>query len=99
MDSGAENTVSSFEGRISVDNSIEMRNRLRADLKLNPRELTVDLSHVTSIDISGLATLVEANRIARCQGTRVKIDGIQGQVALLFEISHLDHILNAVPER
>ena len=58
----------SFDGRISVDNSNEMRERLGAALKVMPKALTVDLSRVTSIDMSGLATLVEATRMARRQG-------------------------------
>lgn len=89
----------SFEGRISVDNSNAMRNRLGKALKLKPKEIDVDLSRVTSIDISGLATLVEATRIARDQGTRLRIGGIQGQVQLLFAITHLDQMLDTTAEQ
>jgi anti-sigma B factor antagonist len=89
----------SFEGRVSVGNSNAMRDRLDAALKLKPRELTVDLSRVTSIDISGLATLVEATRVARDQGTRLRIGGIQGQVQLLFAITHLDQMLDTTAEQ
>jgi anti-anti-sigma factor len=88
----------SFEGRISIDNSNAMRNRLGKALKLKPKEIDVDLSRVTSIDISGLATLVEATRIARDQGTRLRIGGIQGQVQLLFAITHLDQMLDTTAE-
>ena len=89
----------SFEGRISVDNSNAMRDRLGAALKHKPRQVTVDLSRVTSIDLSGLATLVEATRIARRQGTWLSITGVQGQVRLLFEISRLDQILDTAVEQ
>jgi anti-anti-sigma factor len=89
----------SFEGRVSVGNSNAMRSKLGAALKVKPRELSVDLSRVTSIDISGLATLVEASRIARSQGTRLAITGIHGQVQLLFEISRLDQILDTAVEQ
>src|SRR5271167_2893148 len=99
MEAVAPQQQISFEGRSSVDNSNEMRDRLGAALKLKPRELTVDLSRVTSIDISGLATLVEATRIARSQGTRLAITGIHGQVQLLFEISRLDQILDTAVEQ
>jgi len=99
MEAVAPQQQISFEGRSSVDNSNEMRDRLGAALKLKPRELTVDLSRVTSIDISGLATLVEATRIARSQGTRLAITGIQGQVQLLFAISRLDQMLDTTTEQ
>ena len=88
----------SFEGRISIDNSNAMRNRLAKALKLKPKEIDVDLSRVSSIDISGLATLVEATRIAREQGTQLRIGGIQGQVQLLLGITRLDQILDTAAE-
>ena len=89
----------SFEGRISIDNSNAMRNRLGKALELKPKEIDVDLSRVTSIDISGLATLVEATRIARDQGTRLTLGGIQGQVQLLFAITHIDQMLDTTAEQ
>ncbi len=91
--------IETVEGRVTVDNSPEMRNRLAAALKPKPAELTVDLSRVTYIDISGLATLVEASRIAHQQGTRLVLTGIQGQIRYLFEVSHLDQLFDIVGER
>lgn len=91
--------ILSFEGRITVDNSNKMRERLAATLKLKPRELAVDMSRVASIDMSGLATLVEATRIARGQGTRLMLAGIQGQVAYLLEVTHLDQLFDITVER
>lgn len=91
--------ILSFEGRITVDNSNKMRERLAATLKLKPGELTVDMSRVASIDMSGLATLVEATRIARGQGTRLMLAGIQGQVAYLLEVTHLDRLFDITVER
>lgn len=88
-----------IEGRVTVDNSPEMRNRLAVALKQKPAELTVDLSRVTYIDISGMATLVEASRIAHQQGTRLVLTGLQGQTRYLFEVSHLDQLFDIVGER
>ena len=89
----------SIEGRITVDNSPEMRDKLADALKPKPAEVTVDLSGVTYIDISGLATLVEASRIAHQQGTHLVLTGIQGQTRYLFEVSQLDHLFDIVEER
>ncbi len=91
--------IVSIEGRVTVDNSPEMRDRLAAALKPKPAELTVDLSRVTYIDVSGLATLVEASRIARQQGSRLVLSGIQGQTRYLFEVSQLDHLFDIVEEQ
>jgi anti-anti-sigma factor len=76
-----------------------MRERLRAALKVMPKALTVNLSRVTSIDISGLATLVEATRVARGQGTRLTLAGIQGQPAGLLEVAHLDKLFDIAAEQ
>lgn len=83
-----------IEGRVTIDNSPDMRGRLADALKLKPAELVVDLSRVTYIDTSGLATLVEAARIAHQQGTRLVLTGIQGQIRYLFEVSHLDQLFD-----
>jgi len=57
-----------------------------------PANVTVDLSGVTYMDTSGLATLVEAARIARKQGTQLVLSGIQGQVRYFLEITRLDQL-------
>jgi anti-sigma B factor antagonist len=84
--------VVSIRGRINIDNSSEMRRLLGKALRSKPAEVTVDLSGVSYIDISGLATLVEAARIAREQGTRMIVRGIQGQALYLLELTHLDQL-------
>jgi anti-sigma B factor antagonist len=84
--------VVSLRGRINIDNSGEMRRTLGNTLRSKPAEVTVDLSSVTYIDISGLATLVEAARIARGQGTRMILGGIQGQALNLLQVTRLDQL-------
>lgn len=82
-------TTVAFEGRISVTNSDHMRRKLLADLRSRPAQITVDLSHVTYMDSSGLATLLEAVRVARSQGTRLVLDGLSGQPRQLFQVANL----------
>jgi len=41
------------------------------------------------MDTSGVATLLEAARIARGQGTRLVLTGLQGQPAHVLELSLL----------
>ncbi len=91
--------IVSIEGRVTVDNSPEMRDKLAVALKPKPAEVTVDLSGVTYIDVSGLATLVEASRIAHQQGTHLMLTGIEGQPRYLFEVSQLDRLFDIVEER
>ena len=88
-----------IEGRVTVDNSPDMRTRLALALESKPAELVVDLSQVAYIDTSGLATLVEASRIAHQQGTRLVLTGVQGQIRYLFDVSHLDQLFDIAAEQ
>jgi anti-sigma B factor antagonist len=88
-----------FDGRITVDNSNEMREKLGAALKLKPMELTVDMSRVVSIDKSGVATLVEAARRARRQDTRLMITGLQEQPAYLLKVTQMDQLFDIAKEQ
>jgi len=55
----------SIEGRITVDNSGDMRKTLSNVLHSKLRTLIVDVSQVSYIDSSGIATLLEALRTGR----------------------------------
>jgi len=83
-----------IQGRITIATSCEMRRMLSNALRAKPANVSVDLSDVSYIDTSGLATLVEAVRIARKQGTRLILGGIHDQPRYLFEITHLDRLFD-----
>jgi len=88
----------SINGRISVNNSDEMRRKLQAALGSKPAQVTVDLSGATYIDTSGVATLLEAVRIARGQGTRFILAGLNGQPRYLFEAAEFDRLFEIAPQ-
>jgi anti-anti-sigma factor len=86
VDRTASNTVVRLRGRIDVDSSPDVRDCLRTIL-LNdpsPQAVTVDLADVTSIEASGVATLVESLRVARQRKIRFHLQA-QGSVLQLFE--------------
>jgi anti-sigma B factor antagonist len=82
----------SLQGRITINNADEMRRTLSGALRPQLSKLAVDLSGVTYMDTSGLATLMETMRIARQQGTRLVLSGIQNQPRYLLEVTDLDHV-------
>ena len=88
-----------IHGRITVATSGEMRRMLSDALRAKPANVSVDLSDVSYIDTSGLATLVEAVRTARRQGTRLILSGIHDQPRYLFEITHLDRFIDIADEK
>jgi len=61
-------------------------------LRAKPATVSVNLSDVSYIDTSGLATLVEAVRLARKQSTRLLVVGMRDQPWYLFEITHMDRL-------
>ena len=88
----------SMEGRITVDTSDEMRRKLRTVLRPKPAKVTVNLSGATFMDTSAVATLLEAVRIARRQGTRLVLAGLRGQPAQLLKLSLLHQLFEIAEE-
>jgi len=83
-----------IQGRVTVDNSDQMRRALVTALRDKPPSIAVDLSGVSYIDSSGLATLIEAARIARNQRTRLVLSGIRDQPRYFFAVTHLDRLFD-----
>jgi anti-anti-sigma factor len=80
-----------LNGRIEVDSSPDLRDCLLAILsgKQLVHAVTVDLSDVNHIEASGIATLVEALKIAGPRRTRLHLKGLHGSVLRLFEVTGL----------
>jgi len=79
-----------LEGLIDVDSSPDVRDRLQAILSTDPlpHAVSVDLAGVTSIEASGIATLIEALKVARHREIRFHLQG-HGSVFQLFESAGL----------
>jgi anti-sigma B factor antagonist len=89
----------SIEGRVTIDTSGDMRRKIAEALHSIPPAVTVDFSGVTYLDTSGLATLLEASRIARQQGTRLVVEGLHDQPRELLHFTQIDRLLEvAEPE-
>jgi anti-sigma B factor antagonist len=81
-----------MQGRITIDSAHQMRRRLANALRAHRALVAVDLSDVPYMDTAGLATLIEAMRTARQQGTRLVLSGIQQQPGYLLKVTDLDHV-------
>lgn len=81
-------TIVRLNGRVDIDSSPDLRDRLLALLRGQPSEaITVDLADVPYIDTSGIATLIEALKIARHRKTVLCLQGLTGSVLRLFEVT------------
>jgi len=78
-----------LSGRIDVDSSPDLRDRLRTLLAedASPRTIIVDLAGVSYIETSGVATLIEALRAARHHQTNFRLQGLSGAALRLFEVT------------
>src|SRR5271165_6184580 len=80
-------------GRVTVDLSPALRSAL-LDLLHGGADPTVviELSAVSYLDMSGLATLLEALNAAREGSVKLRLAGMSGQARALAEIAQLDTI-------
>ena len=78
-----------LSGRIDVDSSPDLRDRLRTLLSEEalPQTIIVDLAGVPYIETSGVATLIEALRIARHHQIKFRLQGLSGAVLRLFQVT------------
>jgi anti-sigma B factor antagonist len=78
-----------LNGRTTVDSSPDLRDRLLEVLsdEPSPRVVTVDLTGVTHIEASGIATLIEGLRMARHHHTIFCLLGLSGSALRLFEVT------------
>jgi len=90
MEESNERTVVRLRGRLSIDSSPAFRDQLLSVLlRASARAVLVDLTDVAYIDASGIATLVEALKIARNRRNNLCLVGLQGRVLHLFEVTGL----------
>ena len=87
--------LASLKGRLDIDSSPAVRDQLIALLHA-PRlgTVSIDLSAVTHIDISGVATLIEALKIARTCKTELRLQGLHDRLLRLFEATGILSLFN-----
>jgi anti-sigma B factor antagonist len=90
-----EDVLACLYGCIDIDSSPAVRDRLLALLNAPHLDaVTIDLSAVTHIDSSGVATLIEALKIARGYETELRLSGLDDRLRRLFEITGILSLFN-----
>lgn len=104
-ESGAIRVNVSFENGVAVVAPVgdlgtheapALRQSLKEAAEKRPGRVVVDLSGVSYMATSGLATLVEALRIAKDAKSRLVLCGMQPRVKAVFEISRLTNVFTIV---
>lgn len=84
-----------LSGSVDIDSSPALRDRLHALLgNRHTRMVTVNLFAVTKIDSSGIATLIEALKIARAGKTELRLQGLHDELLRVFELTGLVSLFN-----
>ena len=96
VDGSQEHTIVRLYGHLGIDSSPTLRDRLLAILQGQPpKDITVDLTELTFIDGSGMATLLEALKVARNHQATLCLKGLPGRMVRLFEVTGLEAVFKS----
>ena len=94
--SGSNPLTVAVAGRTTVETSPDLRSVLLGLLRrVTTPVVVIDASALSYLDMSGIATLLEALKAARERSVKLRLTGICGQVRRLAEIAQLDTIYRA----
>ncbi len=89
--------VVTLEGEIDLDRAPEVR-QLLLDCTERGRDVLVDLSAISYIDSSGIASLVEALQSAGRLGIALGLVAVSPQALRVFELARLDKVFTIHPD-
>jgi len=87
-----------IDGEIDINTSPDIKKSLDKLLSKKVVKIIINLTKVSYVDSSGLATLVEILKNMRSYGGKMKISNMSPKVKSLFEITKLDRLFDIVPD-
>jgi anti-sigma B factor antagonist len=92
-------TLACLSGRVDMDSSPAIRDQLLLVMQAADHKIvSIDLSAVTHFDSSGIATLIDALRVARNSKTHLSLRGLHGRLLHLFEVTGILGLFNRSTE-
>jgi anti-sigma B factor antagonist len=77
-----------LNGRLNIESSPRLRDQLLALLQdRSAKAVIINLTKVSYIDSSGVATLIEALKFARVGRVALHLQGLEGRLLHLFEVT------------
>lgn len=89
-------TVCYVEGEIDINTSPGVKKSFDKLISSKTPKIIINLSRVTYVDSSGLATLVEILKNMRSYGGRLRLSDMSSKVKSLFEITKLEKLFEIV---
>ena len=90
--------VCHIEGEIDINTSPGIKKSIDKLLQAKTSRIVVNLSKVTYVDSSGLATLVEILKNMRSYGGRLRLTNLLPKVKSLFEITKLEKLFEIMAD-
>ncbi len=91
-------TVCHVEGEIDINSSPGIKKSFDKVLSAKTPKIVVNLSKVTYVDSSGLATLVEILKNMRSYGGRLRLTNLSSKIKSLFEITKLEKLFEIMAD-
>ena len=91
--SEGDTTIVALSGDVDLDNSPEVRN-VRRESVSGKRGVLVEMSAVSYIDSSGIASLVEAYQSARRERTPFALVSVSDAAMRVLELARLDQVFS-----
>lgn len=85
-----------LQGDVDLEHSTAVR-KLLLNAASKGRDLLIDLSDVTYLDSSGIASMIEAMHMARKNGAAFRLFSANEQVRRVFELARLDKVFQISP--
>jgi anti-sigma B factor antagonist len=87
-------TVFAISGRLTLGNLLQsVESEIRELIDGGARKLVIDLSGLSTIDSSGVGTLIVCNEHLDRLGGRMRIAGAHGSVAKIFITIHIERVI------
>lgn len=86
-----------LEGEIDLNESPQVLERLNPLIAQRVPQLYLDLSGVSYIDSSGLATFIDAMQRVQAYGGEFALISLRESVRKIFEIARLDQVFKIIP--
>jgi anti-sigma B factor antagonist len=91
-------TVCHVDGEIDINSSPQIKKSFDKLISQKTPKLVINLSKVTYVDSSGLATLVEILKNMKSYGGRMRLACMSSKVKSLFEITKLEKLFEIMAD-
>jgi anti-sigma B factor antagonist len=90
--------VMEVSGRLDNDTSQFFFDCLQGEIEEGNRRVVLDCSDLTFLSSMGIGTLIRAQSRLKQRGGTVKLAAVQGVVADVLRVVHLDRLLDLYPD-